>query len=157
MTLETGQAASGDERLLDIVEGYLSMLASGAAESREALYARHPEFASELAEFFRARDQVDCVAVPLREAIQLEPLAGGERAVLGDSSAPPDLGDFRLIREVGRGGMGVVYEAEQISLRRRVAVKVLPFAAAMDSRQLQRFRNESQAAAQLHHTNIVPV
>src|SRR6516162_1354863 len=55
------------------------------------------------------------------------------------------------------GGMGVVYEAEQISLGRRVALKVLPFAAALDARQLQRFKNEAQAAAQLHHSNIVPV
>jgi WD40 repeat protein/serine/threonine protein kinase len=67
------------------------------------------------------------------------------------------LGDFRLLREVGRGGMGVVYEAEQISLGRRVALKVLPFAATMDRRNLQRFHNEAQAAAGLHHTNIVPV
>src|SRR5262249_28313543 len=59
--------------------------------------------------------------------------------------------------EVGRGGMGVVYEAEQLSLNRRVALKVLPFAAALDGKQLQRFRNEAQAAGQLHHTNIVPV
>src|SRR5262249_55852369 len=63
----------------------------------------------------------------------------------------------RIFHEIGRGGMGVVYEAEQISLGRRVALKVLPFAAAMDSKQLQRFRIEAQAAAHLHHTNIVPV
>ena len=62
------------------------------------------------------------------------------------------LGDFRIVREVGRGGMGVVYEAEQISLGRRVALKVLPFAAAIDPRQLQRFQLEAQAAACLHHT-----
>src|SRR6202022_4739811 len=60
-------------------------------------------------------------------------------------------------REIGRGGMGVVYEAEQISLVRRVALKVLPFAGAIDPKQLHRFQNEAQAAAQLHHTNIVPV
>jgi hypothetical protein len=67
------------------------------------------------------------------------------------------LGDFRLIREVGRGGMGIVYEAEQISLGRRVALKVLPFASVLDDRQLARFKNEARAAATLHHTNIVPV
>jgi WD40 repeat protein/serine/threonine protein kinase len=67
------------------------------------------------------------------------------------------LGDFHLLRELGRGGMGVVYEAEQLSLGRRVALKVLPFAAALDAKQLQRFKNEAQAAAHLHHTNIVPI
>src|SRR5207302_8616720 len=67
------------------------------------------------------------------------------------------LGDFRILRQVGQGGMGVVYEAEQISLGRRVALKVLRFAGALDVRQLQRFKNEAQAAAQLHHQNIVPV
>src|SRR5207237_2913483 len=76
------------------------------------------------------------------------------------SSSPPELGqlgDFRLLREIGRGGMGVVYEAEQISLRRRVALKLLPFAVAIDPRQLQRFKNEALAAAHLRHENIVPV
>src|SRR5207248_4233053 len=68
-----------------------------------------------------------------------------------------ELGDFRIVREIGRGGMGVVYEAVQISLSRRVALKVLPFAAALDTKQLQRFKNEAQAAAHLQHTNIVPV
>ncbi|MBI3467081.1 MAG: serine/threonine protein kinase [Planctomycetes bacterium] len=77
---------------------------------------------------------------------------------MGPTSRPTaTLGDFRIVREIGKGGMGVVYEAEQVSLGRRVALKVLPFAAVMDSRQLARFRNEAQAAAQLIHQNIVPV
>jgi eukaryotic-like serine/threonine-protein kinase len=67
------------------------------------------------------------------------------------------LGDYRIIREVGRGEMGVVYEAEQLSLGRRVALKVLPFAAVLDAKQLQRFKNEALAAAHLQHQNIVPV
>src|SRR5262249_40618388 len=67
------------------------------------------------------------------------------------------LGDFRLLREVGRGGVGVVFGAEQSCGGGRVALKVLPFAATMDPRQLQRFHNEAKAVACLHHTNIVPV
>jgi WD40 repeat protein/tetratricopeptide (TPR) repeat protein len=67
------------------------------------------------------------------------------------------IGDYRLIREVGRGGMGIVYEAEQESLGRHVALKLLPTSALLDQRQLARFQRESKAAARLHHTNIVPV
>ncbi len=67
------------------------------------------------------------------------------------------IGDYRLVREIGRGGMGVVYEAWQLSLRRRVALKILPFTAAHDAKQISRFKNEAQAAAQVQHPNIVPV
>ena len=67
------------------------------------------------------------------------------------------IGDFRIIQEIARGGMGVVYEAEQVSLNRTVALKVLPFASVMDDKQLARFQHESQAAASLEHPNIVTV
>ena len=67
------------------------------------------------------------------------------------------IGDYQLVREIGRGGMGVVYEAWQLSLRRRVALKILPFTVANDAKQISRFKNEAQAAAQVQHPNIVPV
>src|SRR2546423_111869 len=67
------------------------------------------------------------------------------------------LGDFRILREVGRGGMGIVYEAQQESLDRHVALKVLSRASLLDPQRVQRFEREAKAAANLHHTNIVPV
>ncbi len=67
------------------------------------------------------------------------------------------LGDFKILREIGRGGMGIIYEAEQLSLKRRVALKVLGPGVANSQKQLERFRRESEAVARLHHTNIVPV
>ncbi len=143
-----------EERLNAALAACLEAVENGQVVDRQQLLARYPEFASELAEFFAGRDKVDGMAAPLRQALQDQPPACPAAAV----AAPPNpLGDFRILREVGRGGMGIVYEAEQMSLRRRVALKVLPFAGALDPRHLQRFKNESQAAAQLHHTNIVPV
>jgi serine/threonine protein kinase len=132
------------EQLLDeLVTAYLRAVTAGHTPDRRQLLTRHPDLAAELAEFFADQDDVQRWAAPLRMVAALQ--------------AEGALGDFRIIREIGRGGMGVVYEALQISLGRRVALKVLPFAAALDSKQLQRFKNEAQAAAGLQHTNIVPV
>ena len=81
----------------------------------------------------------------------------GGSAPSGGDDDTPRIGDFRIVRELGRGGMGVVYEAVEGSLGRRVALKVLPFAAAIDPRQIARFRVEAQAASHLNHPHIVPV
>src|SRR6516165_5431321 len=76
----------------------------------------------------------------------------------GAAVAPlKQLGDYRIIREIGRGGMAIVYEAEQESLGRHVALKVLLRPSRLDPRQTARFQREARAAARLHHTNIVPV
>jgi len=99
----------------------------------------------------------------IRESLAALRLAGSfsrSQAVQSGSAEftlPEALGDFRIVREIGRGGMGIVYEAEQLSLRRRVALKVLPFAAVADPRHLQRFRNEALAAAGLDHPHAVKV
>jgi WD40 repeat protein/serine/threonine protein kinase len=116
----------------------------------------------EVEEYARRYPQL---AVVLRQMLPTLGLLGASAAdgladaadAAADLSPEAPLGDYRLVREIGRGGMGVVYEAVQISLGRRVALKILPFAAALDGKQLQRFKNEAHAAAQLHHQNIVPV
>jgi serine/threonine protein kinase/Flp pilus assembly protein TadD len=74
-----------------------------------------------------------------------------------ESAGPQQIGDYRIVRQIGRGGMGVVYEAEQASLGRRVALKVLPTHALDDPQKTIRFEREARAGAKLHHTNIVPV
>jgi serine/threonine protein kinase len=73
------------------------------------------------------------------------------------SESPRRLGDFEILRELGRGGMGVVYEARQVSLNRKVALKVLAGSLGLTAKAVERFHREAEAAAKLHHTNIVPV
>src|SRR5215470_15153987 len=67
------------------------------------------------------------------------------------------LGDFEILRELGRGGMGIVFEARQVSLNRKVALKVLSGTLGLTSKAVIRFKREAEAAAKLHHTNIVPI
>src|SRR5262249_54483655 len=140
------ESAMGTSNVGVILDSYLRALEEGRAPPREELLARHPQCAAELA---AALDGLEFIHKATRE-IPRGPKEGGELA------ERQLLGDFRLVREVGRGGMAVVYEAEQVSLGRRVALKVLPFAAVLDKKQLQRFKNEALAAAHLHHAHIVP-
>jgi WD40 repeat protein/serine/threonine protein kinase len=143
-----------DPRLARALEEYLRLLETGQKPNRHDFLNRYPAIAKPLAECIDGLEFVHGVAPDLSQ-----PGAQSQQPPAPGAALQPEgpLGDFRLIREVGRGGMGVVYEAMQISLGRRVALKVLPFAAALDSKHLQRFKNEAQAAAHLQHTNIVPV
>ena len=144
-------STTGSEfRLVKVLDDYLAAEQRGDAPDKSALLAAHPDLADDLQACLASLDFIRRAATTGPN----EPSVG-----IPFEAEPPTgrLGDFRIIREAGRGGMGVVYEAEQVSLGRRVALKVLPFAAALDPRQLARFRVEAQAAAQLHHTNIVPV
>jgi tetratricopeptide (TPR) repeat protein len=133
------------------LEEYLAAVEAGTAPPREEFLARHPALADDLDACLAALHFIGRAAEGPRS------VAAGAAGPEPPEPAPGRLGDFRLIREVGRGGMGVVYEAEQVSLGRRVALKVLPFASTMDPRQLQRFHNEARAAAALDHPHIVHV
>jgi len=126
---------------------FLERIVQGDAPDVEAYAARFASVADVL------RDVLPALQVMHDERPANPPLDGNGATPVIDGQ----LGDFRILRELGRGGMGIVYEAEQISLRRRVALKVLPFAATLDGRRLERFKNEALAAARLHHSHIVPV
>jgi serine/threonine protein kinase len=125
----------------------------GRPWSRSEFLARNAEISAALSGCFSGLEFVEAAVAEL-------PGSEDESAqVLAEPALPPlsRLGDYHIVREVGRGGMGIVYEAQQLSLDRRVALKVLPFAASIDPKQRQRFQIEAQAAAQLHHAHIVPV
>jgi eukaryotic-like serine/threonine-protein kinase len=145
--------APDDPRVVQALEEYSAALKAGHKPDRHDFPARYPEVAEVLAECLEGLEFVRAAAP------HLQPPAGGHPASAAAEEFQPEgpLGDYRIVREVGRGDMGVVYEAVQISLGRQVALKVLPFAAGLDSRQLLRFKNEAQAAAQLRHQSIVPV
>ena len=136
-------------RLAEILERYLTEQEKGGAPDTQRIIAEHPDLAEPLAVYFDSLDFLHQAAVGLGRT------DGQVRSKSRVSQEP--LGDYRIVREIGRGGMGVVYEAQQISLNRRVALKVLPFAAVLDQKQIARFENEARAAAQLRHPHIVPV
>jgi serine/threonine protein kinase len=143
-----------DPRVFQAVQEYLAAMEGGARPNRLAFLARHPEIAGAVAECLDALEFVQSGVARLERPVA-GPAESSSGAPAFDTAQP--LGDFRIRREIGRGGMGIVYEAEQISLGRRVALKVLPFAWTLDPRQLRRFQNEARAVAHLHHTNIVPI
>jgi eukaryotic-like serine/threonine-protein kinase len=148
----TDQPGSLEAILAEVAEELTRQLQAGVAVDVEAYVARHPEHAGPIRHLLPALERLaDLGRSGLREISGTAP-----PAVPGPDVAPRLLGDYRLLREVGRGGMGVVYEAEQVSLGRRVALKVLP-PHRVDPIRLRRFEREARAAGRLHHTNIVPV
>jgi WD40 repeat protein/serine/threonine protein kinase/tetratricopeptide (TPR) repeat protein len=137
----------------ELAEEFLERFRQGERPSLSEYTRQFPALAEEIRELFPALVMLEDV----RPAG-----ATGSKSPSGSANATGGkklerLGDYRILREVGRGGMGIVYEAEQESLGRHVALKVLPSQALLDPRHLQRFQREAKAAARLHHTNIVPV
>src|SRR5215471_11246455 len=146
--------SSGERNPVELLaEDFLDRKRRGERPTLQEYLDRHPELADEIRDLFPA-------------LLMMEDLGDGSGATTGSLAAdacvvpearPERLGDYRLLREIGRGGMGVVYEAEQESLGRRVALKVLAAGSLPDPQQVRRFEREAKAAARLHHTNIVPV
>jgi WD40 repeat protein/serine/threonine protein kinase len=131
-----------------IADEFVEALRRGQRPSVEEFARRYPAHADEIRDILPALGLMEQA-----KSADGSPGKGGKAAV----SSLRQLGDYEIIREIGRGGMGVVYEAQQLSLSRHVAIKVLPSHAPLDPRHLGRFEREARSAAKLHHTNIVPV
>ena len=131
-----------EERVDELLAEWRAAQDDGLVREPESLIREHPDLADSLRARFDA----------------LGALRAGF-AALGDAPAhlPERIGDFRIVREIGRGGMGVVYEAEQVSMERKVALKLLSLSITGSRTSVQRFEREARAAGRLHHTNIVPV
>lgn len=135
-----------DPTLIDIVaEEFTQRCRRGEVPTVTEYMERYPQVADRLKSLLPS-------VLMLEKAKHNRPLGGSALKRSLDS-----LPDFRIIREVGQGGMGIVYEAEQVALERRVALKVLPLRSRLDAKRFTRFEREAQAAARLHHSNIVPV
>ncbi len=134
--------------LNQLADEFADRFRNGEHPSIEEYCALHPELADDIREFFPT-------------LIEMEGAKNAVQAAQGENVAPAptikQLGDFQILREIGHGGMGVVYEAEQVSLGRRVALKLLTQRLMRDANQRRRFEREAKSAARLHHTNIVPV
>ena len=134
---------SDHDRIAAILDEYLADAERGLAPAIDDFVARYPEWSAPLLGALQSLQAVNRVVAAFPATHREGPW--------------PQLGDYQIVRELGRGGMGIVYEARQVSLGRTVALKVLPFAAVLEPTHVQRFQNEAQAAAQLHHPHIVPV
>lgn len=134
-----------------LADEFAERIRRGEAPSISHYEALHPEWASVIRQVFEPIEIVEKLSVQRLSS------AGETCFSTPKSSIPSQLGDFRIVREIGRGGMGVVYEALQISLQRRVALKVINLQASDQDKLEIRFRREAEAAAGLHHTNIVQV
>ncbi len=147
-------SSSADRDPLEILaDDFLERRRRGESPKVHEYIEKHPDLADQIRDLFPTLQLMDEVAPGTVD------LKAGSGSTVSDSGLKrlERVGDYRILKEIGRGAMGVVYEAEQESLGRRVALKVLPRQLSSDERALGRFRREARAAARLHHTNIVPV
>jgi eukaryotic-like serine/threonine-protein kinase len=152
MSDPTNDDSSGPDLFGELAHEFADRLRRGERPTPTEYADRHPELADQIRELFPALAEME------QFGSDLGPATGPFLPdVDRDATVPRVLGDYRVVREIGRGGMGVVYEAVQESLGRHVALKVLPDRRRLAPNQLERFIREAKAAALLHHTNIVPV
>ena len=141
----------------ELAEEYLRRRRRGERPTAAEYAARYPEHAARILEIFPALELIEGLKPTSDEHPGLSGDAGGDVEPDGVVGRPRRLGDYTLLRELGRGGMGIVYEAEHESLKNRVALKVMHPRFRADGTYVRRFQTEARSAAKLHHTNIVPV
>ncbi|MEZ6044218.1 MAG: protein kinase [Planctomycetaceae bacterium] len=153
MTELSGSASSSsdDVQLAEINEEITSKLQTGEPVHFEEYVGRYPHLLPRLKKLFPTIEALRRIS---KNSSDTQEQSGQSPVILKDGFI---LGDFKIIRLVAHGGMGIVYQAKQISCNRIVALKILPHATALNSLQLQRFQNEALAVARLKHKNIVPV
>jgi WD40 repeat protein len=158
MANDPTDSLSSDRHVDEVLAAYLEAARAGHAPDRRELLARHPEIGDALQSFFADHDLVRDLAEPLRrDAAARTPSPGGETAVIRPDSLPRRFGDYELLEEIARAGMGIVYRARQVSLGRVVALKMVQ-PGGREPEDLERFlHTEAQAVAGLDHPHIVPV
>jgi serine/threonine-protein kinase len=143
-----------DSPLDDVLAAYLEAVDAGWAPQREEFLGRYPELRAELGAFFAAQDQVKTLTATICDDT---PSLNGAIQAAPPAAAPRSFGDYELLEEIARGGMGVVFKARQVSLNRTVALKMILSGDLASASDVQRFRNEAEAAALMDHANIVPI
>ena len=142
-----------EDRLDELAAEFVERCRRGESPTIAEYARQHPDLAQEICDLFPTIAQMEGLKVQIEQDQQ----PNANRGMVAGHVPLSHLGDFRIIREIGRGGMGVVYEAEQMSLGRRVAIKALPLLSTSQPELVKRFQREARTAARLHHTNIVPV
>ncbi len=173
MTMDRNSVSTHERRIQEVLAAFFEAVEGGGAPDRQALFDRHPDLAVELAEFFAIQDQVHGLAAISRafEPNGVIRVDGRQPAEADRSTIPLDeehpgssplagdclVGDYELLGEIARGGMGIVYRARQRSLNRLVALKVIRDGARATREDIRRFRSEAEAVANLDHPHIVPI